>query len=361
VRYYLLTMKTDGAIYHYSGKVVTRSVKGEGGERVSRKSAVAAAAYQSGERLVLTMERNPFGQDMQEKMAGLVIVHDYSPRAGDVAFKEICAPEGAPAWVFDRQDLWNRVEAAEKRVDAQVCRQLDIALPRSLTHDQRIALVREFVGEQFTSAGMVADVAFHYDADNHNPHCHILLTTRKLEGDGFAAAKCKEWQPNFAKAGGAILADGDKMKEERKEWTRFCNKALSDAGSGLVVDHRTLKEQGIERAPTFHIGKDAWHQEKRTGLTTSIGERFKQLVNHNQAMQRLKEWTAQLKQRNPQYSINQQLQRAKEAIQQWELFPAALSPALATTQERGGLYPTREMQVPPRSHDIINTREELER
>lgn len=107
-------MKTGGAIYHYSGKVITRSVKGADGARVSCKSVVAASAYQSGERLVLTMERNPFGIEMQEKEAGLVMVHDYTPRTGDVAFKEICAPDGAPSWVFDRQELWNKVEGIRK-------------------------------------------------------------------------------------------------------------------------------------------------------------------------------------------------------------------------------------------------------
>jgi ATP-dependent exoDNAse (exonuclease V) alpha subunit len=307
---------------------------------------------------VLTMERNPFGQDMQEKMAGLVVVHDYSPRAGDVAFKEICAPDDAPEWVYDRQTLWNRVEAAEKRVDAQVCRQLDIALPRSLTHDQRIALVREFVGEQFTSVGMIADVAFHYDTDNHNPHCHILLTTRKLEGNGFAAAKCKEWQPNFAKAGAAVLADGDRMKQEREAWAKQCNAALVRAGSTLAVDHRTLKEQGIDRAPTFHLGKDAWHQEKRTGLPTRIGDKLRELVAHSNAMQRLKQWTNHLQQANPHYSLTQQLQRAKEAMQQWVL-PLPETPVMA--HERGAQHPVHAVQVPPRSHDTFYQREELER
>jgi hypothetical protein len=351
-------MKTDGAIYHYSGNIVTRSVKGEGGARVSRKSAVAAAAYQSGERLVLTMERNPFGADMAEKTAGLVMVYDYRPKAGDVAFKQIVAPEGAPSWVYDRQDLWNKVEASEKRVDAQICRQLDIALPRSLTHDQRIALVREFVSEQFTSAGMIADVAFHYDADNHNPHCHILLTTRKLEGDGFAAMKCKEWQPNFAKAGAAILADGDRMKIEREAWARHCNDALKRAGSSLAVDHRTLKEQGIDRAPTFHLGKDVWHQEKRKGITTNLGDKLRQLVTHNNAMQWVKDWTKHLQQVNPHYSLTQHLQRAKEAMQQWVL-PLHETPVMA--HERGALQPVHMVKVPPRSHDIIQHREDLER
>jgi MobA/MobL family len=261
-------MKTDGAIYHYSGKVVTRSVKGEGGARVSRKSAVAAAAYQAGERLVLEMERNPFGQDMQEKMAGLVIVHDYRPKAGDVAFKEICAPEGAPSWVFDRQTLWNKVEAAEKRVDAQVCRQLDIALPRSLTHDQRIALVRDFVGEAFTAQGMIADVAFHYDTDNHNPHCHILLTTRKLEGDGFASAKCKEWQPNFAKVGYTAIADGDRRKNGRRgRNTVMLRFSVQVVGLQLTIER--LKNRALTARPPSILVKTHGIRKQRESLPIS--------------------------------------------------------------------------------------------
>jgi ATP-dependent exoDNAse (exonuclease V) alpha subunit len=314
-------MKHEGAIYHYSGKVLTRSAKGADGGRVSRKSVVAAAAYQAGERLVLTMERNPFGVDMQEKAAGLVVVHDYSPRAGDVAFKEICAPADAPAWVYDRQTLWNKVEASEKRTDAQLCRQLDIALPRSLTHEQRVALVREFVREAFTAHGMIADVAFHYDGENHNPHCHILLTMRRIEDDGFAAMKCKEWQPSFAKAGDTALVTGDRLKEERETWARRCNAALAQAGSDLSVDHRTLAEQGIsDRAPTFHIGKDAWHQEKRTSVPTRIGERFRTLLTHNSIMQRLKDWKASLQHYRP-YALMQHLERAREAMQEQELQP----------------------------------------
>ena len=81
----LLTMNTNGAIYHYSGKVITRSVKGASGGREGRKSSVAAAAYQAGERLVLDMERNPFGVEMAEKEAGLVVIHDYTPRRADMS------------------------------------------------------------------------------------------------------------------------------------------------------------------------------------------------------------------------------------------------------------------------------------
>lgn len=335
-------MKPDGAIFHYSGKVITRSAKGADGSRVSKKSVVAAAAYQSGERLVLTMERNPFGLDMQEKTAGLVVVHDYTPKAGDVAYKAILAPDGAPAWVQDRETLWNRVEASEKRVDAQLARSLDIALPRSLTHEQRVDLVQGFVAEHFTSTGMVADVAFHYDADNHNPHCHILLTMRKLEGDGFASTKCKEWQPDFTKVGDAVLVGSDRLTKERESWATFCNAALIEAGKEhLQVDHRTLAAQGIDRAPTFHLSKEAVHSERK-GQVTRIGERFRALVAHNQVMDRLKHWRQSLKQ-TPAI-LHQHLARAREALQDWQL-----SPILAPPVMQHGLEPAHAVHVPPRS------------
>ena len=198
-------------------------------------------------------------------------------------------------------------------------------------------------------------MAFHYDADNHNPHCHILLTMRMLECEGFASAKCKEWQPNFAKVGNTAIVDGDRIKQERESWAKHCNAALVHAGSELTVDHRTLKQQNIERSPTFHIGKDAWHHEKRTGLTTNIGERLKHLVTHNQAMQRLKQWTNQLQQANPHYSLKQHLQRAKEAVQQWALH----LPTMAI--EPTAPHPYRAVQTPIRSHEIIHPRQELER
>lgn len=123
----------------------------------------------------------------------------------------------------------------------------------------------------------------------------------------------------------------------------------------LAIDHRTLKAQGVERAPTFHIGKDAWHQEKRTGIATTIGDKLRQIVTHNNAVQWVKQWTNQLQQTNPHHSLRQQLQRAKEAMQQWAL------PLPALAVERGALKPVHMVQVPPRSHDILNPSQEKER
>lgn len=85
------------AIYHLSAKVISRA----GG-----RSSVAAAAYRTAGRL-------------RDDRQGLE--HDYS-RKGGVVHSEIIAPENAPDWMRDRDQLWNAVEAVEKRRDAQLAR-----------------------------------------------------------------------------------------------------------------------------------------------------------------------------------------------------------------------------------------------
>ena len=106
------------AIYHLSAKVMSRS---------TGRSIVAAAAYRSGSRLV-------------DDRTGTV--HDYTRKSVD--HTEILAPAGSPDWVYDRQQLWNRVEAVEKRKDAQLAREVEVALPRELTPEARIDLLRQF-------------------------------------------------------------------------------------------------------------------------------------------------------------------------------------------------------------------------
>jgi hypothetical protein len=138
---WLLAGYLDLAIYHLRLKLVSRSLgraAKPGG--ATRRSVVAAAAYRSGERLYDSSQGRWFEFDKP-----------------DVIHAEIMAPDGAPAWVFDRQTLWNRVERSEKRADAQLAREVEITLPRELTKDQHVALVRAFVREQFVSRGMVAD------------------------------------------------------------------------------------------------------------------------------------------------------------------------------------------------------------
>jgi hypothetical protein len=195
-------------------------------------SVVKAAAYRSGEKLATPEEQ------------GKEAIHDYT-RKSDVLFTEILTPDNAPEWVRHRETLWNRVEASEKRKDAQLAREVEVALPRELSLDECKELLRGFIGDQFTSKGMVADVAIHShkatDGKEH-PHAHILLTLRPLDGEGFGQ-KAREWN------------DKELLKTWRKEWELAANAALVRAGHKARLDHRSLKEQGLERAPQETRGK----------------------------------------------------------------------------------------------------------
>lgn len=221
------------ADYHCSVKVISRS-KG--------RSATGAAAYRAGERI-------------EDRRTGLA--HDYTRKNG-VDHCEILAPDGAPAWVYDRAELWNRVEEGERRKDSQVAREVEIGLPRELDAEQQRELATDYAREQFVSRGMIADVCLHH-TDGHNPHAHIMLTMRELDGDGFASRKQRDWN------------DTELLEEWRAEWSRTANAALERAGSNERIDHRSLEDQGIERAPTIKMGPAAWALEAR-GVETERGD-----------------------------------------------------------------------------------------
>ena len=143
------------AIYHCSIKIVSR---GKG------KSAVAAAAYRSGEKLT-------------NEWDGLT--HDYTKKGG-VVHSEILLPAHAPPAFSDRSTLWNSVELSEKSNNAQLAREVEIALPVELSSEEQTRLVREYCSSQFVSKGMIADFNLH-DTGGGNPHAHILLTMRPLD------------------------------------------------------------------------------------------------------------------------------------------------------------------------------------
>ena len=239
------------AIYHLSGQVISRS---------SGRSSVAAAAYRAGLKLV-------------DERTGEV--HDYSRKRG-IEHREVLAPANAPAWASDRARLWNEVERVEKRKDAQLAREFDIALPVELDAAQRLALVREFVREQFVERGMVADLDLHRpgrDGDDRNHHAHVMLTMRSIDADGFGG-KVREWN------------DKDLLKQWRESWERHANAALQRAGLVERIDHRTLVEQGIERAPQIHLGPHVVEMEAR-GVQTERGGAALAIADANDELQEL--------------------------------------------------------------------------
>ena len=177
-------------------------------------------------------------------------VHDFTRKRG-VDFSAVLAPLDSPAWALDRATLWNRVEQTEKRKDAQVCREFNIALPVELTHDQKIEVTREWVGREMVAKGMVVQFDAH-DLASHNPHVHLMATMRRIEGDGFGQ-KAREWN------------DKAQLEAWRLSWEEYANDALKRAGRAERIDHRTLEAQGIDHVPTTHLGPHASAVERRTG------------------------------------------------------------------------------------------------
>ena len=233
------------ATYRFSAEIIGR---GQG------HSATAAAAYRAGERIV-------------DDRTGEV--HDYRRRSG-VLHAEILAPAHAPAWARDRAQLWNAVEKAERRGDAQVSRQIVVSLPHELNEAQRRELVRDFVQREFVSRGMVADLAIHApdrNSDARNHHAHILLTMRRIEGEGFGN-KERGWNSE------------DLLRGWRHQWAQHQNRALERAGCSERVDHRSYEDQGIDRQATQHLGKDAHRREQR-GQKSRIGDKNREVQARN--------------------------------------------------------------------------------
>ena len=210
--------------------------------RATGRSATGAAAYRSGERIT-------------DERTGLTF--DYGKKSG-VDHTEIICPANAPAWLTDlsRGQLWNLVEATEKRKDAQVCREVEVALPVELSFEQQRELVRGFVKEQFAQRGMVADLAMHHTT-GHAPHCHILLTMRDIDRQGFGQ-KNRTWN------------DKQLLETWREQWAEHTNRALERAGHTVRVDHRSLEAQGIDRIPQPKLGAKVVEMERR-GIRTERG------------------------------------------------------------------------------------------
>lgn len=270
------------AIYHLSAQVLSRS---------AGASAVAAAAYRAGENIVdeRTGER-----------------HDYQRRAG-VDGAEIVAPDDAPEWARERAALWNAAEAAERRRNSQVAREVRVAIPAELGGEARKELVREYARQQFAQAGMVADIAYH-DFGGENPHAHIQLTMRQIEGQQFASHKERSWNAP------------ERLEAWREAWAEHANRALERSGRAARIDHRSLAAQRAEalqrgeseraeqldREPGIHVGKAAWHQETDKGVQTERGGRALAIAERNAERAQLREHMRTLER------LRQQIRRLRE-------------------------------------------------
>ncbi len=267
------------SIYHCSIKIISRA----GG-----RSAVASAAYRSGEKLY-------------NDETGLT--HDFT-RKGGVIMNEIILPHNAPKRYEKREVLWNEVQQIEKRSDAQFAREIEVALPNEMTREQQIECVRSFIQDNFIKEGMIADWALH-DKGEGNPHAHIMLTLRGIDEHEKWLQKQKTVFANSRDSQGRPIYDPlipsynpknkeatsqyripqldkngnqktrvregkgteylwekitipandwnehSKAEKWRSSWAEHCNRYLE---KDKQIDHRSYERQGLDIEPTIHEG-----------------------------------------------------------------------------------------------------------
>lgn len=261
-------------------------------QRSHGQSAVAGAAYQSGEKLYSEYDRK---WKFYAKKQGIV-------------YTEIMLPANAPPAFSDRSALWNSVEKIEKQWNSQLARRIVLALPREVTADQFPAMLHDFCREHFVSKGMCADFAIH-DKGDGNPHAHIMLTMRAMDERG-------KWLPKSRKVydldenGNRIRLPSGYWKSHKEDtvdwneqskaelwrhsWEVLTNRYLEQNGRPERVDLRSFERQGIDLAPTVHLGPAATQMEKR-GIQTDLGNLNREIRCINRALLAIRKLISDLK------------------------------------------------------------------
>ena len=261
-------------------------------QRSQRQSAVAAAAYQSGEKLFCEYDQQ---------------VKHYPEKRG-IVHNEILLPANAPRSYADRNTLWNAVEAVEKQWNSQLARRWVLTIPREIPPDQYAVLVREFCQQQFVSKGMCVDFAIH-DKGDGNPHAHVMLTMRAMDEHG-------KWLPKSRKvydldeSGERIKLPSGRWKSHkedtvdwndqkyceiwRHEWEVIQNRYLEANDRPERVDLRSYARQGLDIVPTVHEGAAVQQMEKR-GIQTNIGNLNREIKAANRLMQSIRQLIQNLK------------------------------------------------------------------
>ena len=238
------------------------------------------------------------------------------------------------------------MEEVETAKDSRLAREFVVALPIELNREEQIALLQDFIREQFVSDGMCADAAIH-DTDGHNPHAHILLTVRPLdergkwqyktekeylcvrdgEERGFTAAEFKTaqadgWEkqypykvgkkkvymtPSAAEAQMLVRADKhpkstrygrqnpiserwnseEQLAAWRAAWADVSNRCLEHAGREERIDHRSNAARGLDEIPTIHEGVTAQALERK-GIISDRCELNRQIKADNVLLRELK-------------------------------------------------------------------------
>ena len=264
--------------FHFSVNIISR---GKG------KSAVASAAYISGEKI-------------KNEWDG--VTHDYTKKLGVIS-KEIFLPDHAPKEYKDRKILWNSVELFEKNSNAQLARNFIISLPKELSIEENKKMIEEYVQNNFVKEGMIVDLAIHDESreGNQNIHAHIMTIVRPINEDGTWGQKSKKeyildekgekvlnknGKPKTRKVELTTWNDKGNVEKWRENFSNLCNEYLAKNKIEKRVDHRSFKRQGIKQIPTIHLGASASAMERK-GIRTEKGDINREIKKQNELLKNI--------------------------------------------------------------------------
>lgn len=254
------------SLYHFSVTQIKRS---------AGSSAIASAAYRAGERL---------HSDRYDE------VNDYTKKGGVILTEIILAPQ-APAEYVDRETLWNAVESAEKRADAQLAYSFDFALQNEFTMEENMELARRFITENFVARGMTVDYAVH-DPDREpggiqNPHVHVMAPIRPINPDGTWGNKQmkvelidehgepiwdeKHHRNKFQAVPTTDWGSPETLEQWRQNWCQLVNAKFEEKGLPDRLDWRSYERQGVDLLAQVHEGPAVRAMEKK-GIATEKGD-----------------------------------------------------------------------------------------
>ena len=275
------------ALYHFHVTQIKRS---------AGQSAIASAAYRSGEKL----HSEYYGEDS-----------DYTKKGG-VICSEILLPPHAPPSFSDRETLWNEVEKAERGKKAQLAYSFDIALQNEFSMQENIELARQFLLDQFVSRGMVVDFAVYSpdkeDGGISNPHFHVMCPIRPLDEHGRWGNKQRreylldEHGNRIRDEAGNYVFNAvpttdwgspDTLEHWRQAWADLCNQKFAEKELDCRIDHRSYERQGVEQIPTQHEGPTVRAMEAK-GIRTDKGDLNRWIRKTNAMLREAKQKIAAL-------------------------------------------------------------------
>ncbi|MBO2726617.1 MobQ family relaxase [Lactiplantibacillus plantarum] len=225
------------------------------------RSAIASAAYRSGEKLFDDKEGRHYF---------------YARSIMPESF--ILTPKNSPEWASDREQLWNEVEKKDRKSNSRYAKEFNVALPVELSESEQKELLTKYVQENFVDEGMVADVAIHRDHPD-NPHAHVMLTNRPFNSDGTWGIKSKKQYilddngnktytgtSKYPKSRKILMVDWDKKEkitEWRHNWAASVNQALEQKNIPDRISEKSFVEQGIADTPMQHEGINSKRHERK--------------------------------------------------------------------------------------------------